>query len=231
MNEAIELSIGRRIKTMRVLCWLTQQKFAESVGVSRRQVAYWESDHDVPGGDRISKICEVLNVTPDWLLTGRWIKEAYSAKHSLKNKQAHMARMEELQRLKARLYRHLPIDLNSSDAGAEWLDATPEDQGSYIVCVPDRSLAPVYEPGDRIYLKPCDWKINEDAMTQLSPFDGRQVNVVNNSISSLKILEFSRRRGLSLVGIGRRASRSRVSAGQRNMTTIQGVVYKYVRQV
>jgi len=49
---------------------LSQTEFAEKVGVSMRQVGYWESGEDKPSSDKILRLCEVLNVSAHWLLTG-----------------------------------------------------------------------------------------------------------------------------------------------------------------
>jgi transcriptional regulator with XRE-family HTH domain len=48
MPKFHSLPLGRRIKARRLLCWMSQEEFATRVGVSRRQVVYWEADTDAP---------------------------------------------------------------------------------------------------------------------------------------------------------------------------------------
>jgi len=62
--------MGDRIRGARKDKDFSQGDFAEKVGVSMRQVGYWESGADKPSSDKIVRICEVLNVNAHWLLTG-----------------------------------------------------------------------------------------------------------------------------------------------------------------
>src|SRR5260221_10193487 len=87
------LSLGQRIKARRVLCWMSQEEFALSAGVSRRQVAYWESDSDTPSAERIPDICNALRISADWLLTGKgWLKDVHDSKFYAERKEQHLAR-------------------------------------------------------------------------------------------------------------------------------------------
>ena len=65
----------RRLKSAREAAGLNKTKFAIAVGVSNPTVTDWEkSTHDGGiieiTGPRLTKICEVLNISPRWLLYG-----------------------------------------------------------------------------------------------------------------------------------------------------------------
>lgn len=62
----MRISLGKRIKMRRVLSWFSQEEFARKVGVSRRQVAYWEADKDAPSAQSLARICQVLAISADW---------------------------------------------------------------------------------------------------------------------------------------------------------------------
>lgn len=60
-----------RIKKLRKdVLHLTQQEFADKIGISRSNVATYESRDGVPGASVISLICREFNVNETWLRTG-----------------------------------------------------------------------------------------------------------------------------------------------------------------
>jgi len=134
-------TIGQRIKTLRVLYWMSQENFAQQVGVSRRQVAYWEHGDDIPSADRIPLISAVLNVTSEWLLTGNRLSDVYDSRIAQRNR-------AQFQTLRAPLIHQISKleDFNSANAG-EWIEALPEDQGAVVLQLDDASLAPLFNAG------------------------------------------------------------------------------------
>jgi len=64
------LKINERIKSLREKNNLKQEGFAEKIGAKRGNVAQWEAGNNYPALDYLTKICEVFNVTADWLLFG-----------------------------------------------------------------------------------------------------------------------------------------------------------------
>lgn len=67
-----EMSIHTRIKQRRIECGFTSHKaFAKAVGVVWQTVQQWEKEGGTaPNRNRIEKVAEVLNTTPEWLMTG-----------------------------------------------------------------------------------------------------------------------------------------------------------------
>lgn len=66
MNE----TIGNRIAKFRKARGLTQEALAERMGVSSQAVSKWENDLSCPDISLLPKLCRVLGVTCDTLLTG-----------------------------------------------------------------------------------------------------------------------------------------------------------------
>ena len=60
-----------RIKKIRKELDLTQQKFADRIGVKQNTVAQYEMGRNVPIDSVISLICREFNVNEEWLRTGK----------------------------------------------------------------------------------------------------------------------------------------------------------------
>ena len=67
MNE----TIGSRIAKFRKVKSMTQEELASLMGVSSQAVSKWENDASCPDISLLPKLCEVLGVTADELLTGK----------------------------------------------------------------------------------------------------------------------------------------------------------------
>lgn len=59
-----------RIKELRKALGLTQQKFADSIGVRQNTVAQYEIGRNPPNDTVINLICREFNVSEEWLRTG-----------------------------------------------------------------------------------------------------------------------------------------------------------------
>lgn len=59
-----------RIKKLRKALGLTQQEFADRLGISRGNIATYETRDGSPGNSVINLICREFNVSDTWLRTG-----------------------------------------------------------------------------------------------------------------------------------------------------------------
>ena len=64
------MTIGSRIKEVRKLNRMTQEKLAELLGVSRVTISSWENDENAPTVDNIIYLSETFRVSTDYLLKG-----------------------------------------------------------------------------------------------------------------------------------------------------------------
>lgn len=59
------------LKKIRSAAGISQERFAEIVGVSQQAVQKWETGITVPDVDKLIKISKYFNVTLDFLLLGK----------------------------------------------------------------------------------------------------------------------------------------------------------------
>lgn len=62
--------MNERIKELRKALGLTQQEFANRIGISRNNIATYETRKSGPGNSVIALICREFNVSEEWLRTG-----------------------------------------------------------------------------------------------------------------------------------------------------------------
>ena len=62
------MSFGENLRLMRKARNLTQEQFAEALGVSRQAVSKWEADSGYPETEKLIAISRVLGVSVDKLL-------------------------------------------------------------------------------------------------------------------------------------------------------------------
>ena len=67
MNE----TIGNRITKFRKAKGMTQEELANQLGVSSQAVSKWENDISCPDISLLPKLCRLLGITVDELLTGK----------------------------------------------------------------------------------------------------------------------------------------------------------------
>ncbi len=63
--------MNERIKDIRKKEGLSQQKFADKLGIARGNIAAYEVGKNAPSDAVISLICSKFNVNKDWLLIGK----------------------------------------------------------------------------------------------------------------------------------------------------------------
>jgi len=66
----ISRQIGSRIRSLRIRIELTQQAFAQKLGVSDRAISSYELGDSSPSLKNIIRIAKLAQVSIDWLLTG-----------------------------------------------------------------------------------------------------------------------------------------------------------------
>ncbi len=49
---------------------MTQKEFSEETGIKQSTISEWKKNGTNPTSDKIMAICQVLEVTPEWLLSG-----------------------------------------------------------------------------------------------------------------------------------------------------------------
>ena len=63
--------LNEKIKEIRKKLDLTQQKFADRLGVKRNTIAMYEMGKTIPSDQTILSICREFNVNEEWLRTGK----------------------------------------------------------------------------------------------------------------------------------------------------------------
>ena len=61
-------AIGKTIKYYRELKHLSQAKLAAQIGVSQRNVSYYENGQHIPPADILKKLAHIFNITLDQLV-------------------------------------------------------------------------------------------------------------------------------------------------------------------
>lgn len=64
------VEMGKRIRTRRLSLKMKQMELAEEVDISNNHISSIERGIERPGLDSFIRICDVLDVTPDYLLLG-----------------------------------------------------------------------------------------------------------------------------------------------------------------
>lgn len=59
---------GEKIKEFRIAQGLTQKGLAEKIGQAQSTIFYWESNRQEPTISSLKKLCEVFDVSADYLL-------------------------------------------------------------------------------------------------------------------------------------------------------------------
>lgn len=65
-------NLTQRLRAAREAADLTLDAVGKAVGVTAQAVYRWEKGSSLPSSDRIVRLARVLDVTPDYLLTGTY---------------------------------------------------------------------------------------------------------------------------------------------------------------
>ena len=64
------MTIGERVLSKIAEFKMSQKEFSEKTGIPQSTISEWRRKGTNPSSDKIMIICNVLNVTPEWLLSG-----------------------------------------------------------------------------------------------------------------------------------------------------------------
>lgn len=67
-------TIGDRINARRRELRISQRDLAKKMGVVESAISHWQKDTYIPDSQNLLKLAICLQVTPDWILTGKGIK-------------------------------------------------------------------------------------------------------------------------------------------------------------
>lgn len=62
---------------------MTQVEFAKQVGIATSTISEWKKKKTNPAADKIMNICNVLQITPEQLLTGKGIEDEEEIRKSI----------------------------------------------------------------------------------------------------------------------------------------------------
>ena len=83
MNNELNQQIGNRVKDSRKALNYTREKFSEMVGISAQFLTEIEFGRRGMSIETLLKICEVLNITTDFILNVKAIDEKQNLIHTL----------------------------------------------------------------------------------------------------------------------------------------------------
>lgn len=86
--------IGSKIRTARESAGLTQQRLADSIRTSRRNVLRWEGGYNMPRAEHIAAIADATGQSTDYFLNGDDEDEESDLYASLANVMREVARHE-----------------------------------------------------------------------------------------------------------------------------------------
>lgn len=75
------MELSERIAQVRKQAGLSQEQLGEKLGVSRQAVSKWESGQTNPDISYITAMCQLFNVSSDWLLFGEYCDPAVTPTH------------------------------------------------------------------------------------------------------------------------------------------------------
>ncbi len=64
------MTISERIFESLKQLSMSQKEFAEETGIQQSTISEWKKNKTNPSSDKILTICKVLDVSPEWLLSG-----------------------------------------------------------------------------------------------------------------------------------------------------------------
>lgn len=70
LYNAVMVEFGERIYNLRKKSGLSQEEFADKLGVSRQAVSKWETGQSVPDSEKAAAIGSFFGVSLDWLING-----------------------------------------------------------------------------------------------------------------------------------------------------------------
>ncbi|MGN0788864.1 MAG: helix-turn-helix domain-containing protein [Christensenellales bacterium] len=105
------MDIAKRIKTLRKGNALSQEEFAETLGVTRQSVSSWENGTTTPDVKIIASMCERFGVTSDYLIFGDKGGEESITQESIKSDLSEQTNQEDKKSKTKRIVRQLIVYL------------------------------------------------------------------------------------------------------------------------
>lgn len=68
------MTISDRVFEKLAKSGMTQKKFSEETGINQSTISEWKKNHTNPTSDKIMSICNVLDVSPEWLLSAYGVR-------------------------------------------------------------------------------------------------------------------------------------------------------------
>ncbi|MFX9718188.1 S24 family peptidase [Acinetobacter baumannii] len=151
-------TLGTRLKNLRKSKKLTQQQVADTIGVSKTSVIYWEKDENLPKHDSLMALAQILGVTSDYLLSG---KGSDSLDQNVTKPFPIAGRLVPvISWVQAGTW----TSADSVPIGTEfkeWLPPNPKcGKNGYGLIVVGESMSPDFRPSDKIYVNP-DFQISD----------------------------------------------------------------------
>ena len=106
---------GTRLAGFRTAASLTQRELADRLGVTRRQIAYYESGSGRPPGALLGLLADLFRVSTDVLL-GRVVSKAPASRLS----SAALARLQQIERMGSDVCRRLEATLEQFIVAEGW---------------------------------------------------------------------------------------------------------------
>ena len=69
-GDIVQMTISERIFERLAQLGMSQKQFSESTGILQSTISEWKKKKTNPTSEKIMVICQVLGVTPEWLLSG-----------------------------------------------------------------------------------------------------------------------------------------------------------------
>ena len=94
------MNIGEKLFELRKAKNLSQEEVADKLNVTRQTVSKWETDQSTPDFDKILPICELFEITPEELLTGKSTEVSNTKEDEVKEEE-HIPTKQEVRRKSA----------------------------------------------------------------------------------------------------------------------------------
>lgn len=150
-----------RLRSAREAAQLTLDAVGKAVGVTAQAVYRWEHGKAMPSADKLSRLARMLNVTPDYLLTGT---------EPVRHNTAHGRGGGRTVPV------YMPTDVSSGDLSSPVGQAAthfPCSPDAFAVVIWDNANAPRYAVGDQVVIDPSVIPEPEDMV--LATIAGRPV--------------------------------------------------------
>lgn len=147
-------AVGKRIREARKRLGLTLKEVGEAVGVTPQGINQWESGRAAPFGPRLTALCTILEVSSDWITTGKVKKDTF-AKEPLVTIAHGGTSIVNRYDWHEILKRHqIP-----SHSKMRQVTSFPAGSNSYAAKVSDDQNEPLFRKGDIIVVDPdLDWR-------------------------------------------------------------------------